>query len=252
MNIALHDRLATAKKLARDAGALALSYQERLRRNDLVIIEKGVQDFVSEADQTTERLIRDELARQHPEDGFLGEETGSCLHGQGVWVVDPIDGTNNYLRQHRHWCVSIAYVVDGEPLLGVIYDPSNDELFSALIGQGAYLNDCRLHADHGNADRVRIVNLGYSAKTELQHYLRTIERLFEQGIDHRRHGSAALGLAHVAAGRFDGYMEAFINAWDIMAGVIIVREAGLWVELQTRPGGYAIRAGVPALAPILV
>ncbi len=251
MSHALGDRLATAKQLARDAGALALAYQERLRRNDLVIIEKGPQDFVTEADQATERLIREALARRYPEDGFIGEETGSDPHSQGVWIVDPIDGTSNYLRQHRHWCVSIAYVVGGEPVLGVIYDPSNDELFCALIGEGAYLNGYRLHANRGLAGRVGMVNLGYSAKTELQQYLRTIERLFEQGIEHRRCGSAALGLAHVAAGRFDGYMEAFINAWDIMAGVIIVREAGLWVELQTRPGGYAIRAGIPALATIL-
>lgn len=251
MSNALPDRLATAKQLARDAGALALSYQERLRRNDLVIIEKGSQDFVTEADRATERLIRDVLTRQYPDDGFLGEETGSYADGQGVWVVDPIDGTSNYLRQHRHWCVSIAYVVEGEPVLGVIYDPCNDELFHALAGEGAYLNDRRLHADSRLVGRVGMVNLGYSAKTALQDYLRTIERLFEHGIEHRRYGSAALGLAHVAAGRFDGYAEAFINAWDIMAGVVIVRQAGLWVELEARPGGYAIRAGVPTLASIL-
>nr|WP_311529852.1 inositol monophosphatase family protein [uncultured Ralstonia sp.] len=249
---ALHSRLETARQVARDAGALALSYQERLRRNELVIIEKGVQDFVSEADRATERLIREALTRQYPEDGFLGEETGSAPDGLGVWVVDPIDGTSNYLRQHRHWCVSIAYVVDEKPVLGVIYDPSNDELFHALAGEGAYLNDHHLRPDRSLAARAGMVNLGYSAKAELRHHLSTIERLLEQGIEYRRCGSAALGLAHVATGRFDGYAEAFINAWDVMAGVVIVREAGLWVELKTQPGGYAIRAGVPALASILV
>lgn len=252
MRDALHDRLATAKQVAREAGALALSYQERLRRDELAILEKGAQDFVSEADHATERLIREALTRRYPEDGFVGEETGSARDGQGVWMVDPIDGTSNYLRQHRHWCVSVAYVVDGEPVLGVIYDPCNDELFYALAGEGAYLNDCRLHPDLRSTTRVGMVNLGYSAKTELRHHLATIERLLEQGIEYRRCGSAALGLAHVAAGRFDGYAEAFINGWDIMAGVVIVREAGLWVELEARPGGYAIRAGVPALASALV
>lgn len=251
MSNALLGRLATAKQVAREAGALALSYQERLRRNELTIIEKGVQDFVSEADRATEHLIRQALTRRYPEDGFLGEETGSTPNGQGTWVVDPIDGTSNYLRQHRHWCVSIAYVIDELPVLGVIYDPCNDELFHACAGEGAYLNDCSLHPDHKLPNHVGMVCLGYSAKTDLQHHLHAIEHLLAQGIDYRRCGSAALGLAHVAAGRFDGYAEAFINAWDIMAGVVIVREAGLCADLEKQSGGYAIRAGLPALAAML-
>jgi myo-inositol-1(or 4)-monophosphatase len=253
MSNELQHRLASAQQVARDAGALALSYQARLRAHDLAIQQKGTQDFVSEADRETERLIRDRLTGLYPDDGFLGEETGHQAGGEGTWIVDPIDGTTNYLHQHRHWCVSIAYVVNDEPVLGVIYDPSNDELFAALAGHGAFLNDNRLRVNQGELSLAGLVILGYSNKTPIKDYLQTIERLHARDIEHRRYGSAAISLAHVAAGRFDGYKEDFINAWDIMAGVIILREAGAWVNLRTRPNGdgYAITAGIPALAPIL-
>ncbi|WP_341313696.1 inositol monophosphatase family protein [Paraburkholderia sp. IMGN_8] len=246
----LHQRLAVARQLARDAGALALSFQERLKRDDLVIVEKGPQDFVSEADRATERLIRDVLTTQFPEDGFLGEETGRTEGQAGMWIVDPIDGTSNYLRQHRHWCVSIAYVVADEPVLGVIFDPVNDELFHACKGEGAYLNEARLQGRKLQAG-AGLVNIGYSARTALSTYLSTIEQLYLKGIEHRRLGSAALGLAYVAAGRFDGYVEAHINAWDVMAGVVIVREAGLRLDLKPVDNGYAIRAGLPGLVDLL-
>ncbi|EAS45233.1 inositol monophosphatase [Photobacterium profundum] len=253
MNNKLRQKYAFAKLLAKEAGTLALNFQAQLQQGKLTVSQKGRQDFVSEADKETENFIKNCIATTYPEDGFLGEETGQEEHkkGQGVWVVDPIDGTTNYLRQHSLWCISIAYMIDDKPIIGVIYDPTHDELFSALEGSGAWLNEQAMYVNQGIQDIVSIVNVGYSAKMPLDAYLQTITRLLDHGIEHRRHGSAALGLAHVAAGRFDGYREDFLNTWDIMAGVIILQESGANVDIEQRKNGYAIQASIPAITAIL-
>lgn len=260
MNNELQQRYTFLCQLAKEAGQLAYNYQRKLIEDGLTIDVKGLQDFVSEADKETESFIRQQLTQTYPQDGFLGEESGevSVQHNgeennntTGTWVVDPIDGTTNFLRKQPMWCVSIAYLVDGEPVIGAIYDPCHDELFSARHGEGAWLNEQTLEVNQGSTDMVGLVNLGYSAKMPLGTYLKTMKRLLDHGIEHRRHGSAALGLAHVAAGRFDGYREDFINAWDIMAGVVILREAGADVIVNEVTGGYAIQASVPALTDLL-
>lgn len=253
MNTELEQRFEFVKHLATDAGQYARGYQDRLRRGDLTIASKGVQDFVSEADRETERFIRQALSERYPDDGFLGEESGTApaTDGHGTWVVDPIDGTTNFLRGQSLWCVSIAYLVDEEPVLGAIYVPQQEELFCALAGAGAWLNDTELNVEQGEMNPVPLVAIGYSRNYALSEYLALIEDLHSRGIEHRRYGTAAVELAHVACGRFDGYKEAFINAWDIMAGVVILREAGAWVELTPLERGYAMATGVPALRPIL-
>ncbi|USD61244.1 inositol monophosphatase [Vibrio sp. SCSIO 43140] len=252
MNNELQKKYDFACELAEKAGAIAKDYQDQLRKGNLEIDVKGHQDFVSDADRETERYIRNQIESTYPEDGFLGEESGATAEScAGVWVVDPIDGTTNFLRKQSAWCVSIAYVVNGEPVIGVIYDPSLDELFHALKGEGAYLNDRLIEVYQGSEAFVGLVNLGYSPKMSLENYLNTMQRLLNHGIEHRRHGSAALGLAHVAAGRFDGYREDFINAWDIMAGVVILREAKADVTAKQIEGGYAIQASIPAITALL-
>ncbi|MGF1701332.1 inositol monophosphatase [Photobacterium makurazakiensis] len=262
MNNELQQRYTFVCQLAKEAGQLAYYYQRKLIENGLTIDVKGQQDFVSEADKETEIFIRQQLTQTFPQDGFLGEESGegSGQHNgeendndstTGTWVVDPIDGTTNFLRKQPMWCVSIAYLVDGVPVIGAIYDPCHDELFSALHGEGAWLNEQPLKVNQGSNDMVGLVNLGYSAKMPLDTYLTTMKRLLDHGIEHRRHGSAALGLAHVAAGRFDGYREDFLNAWDIMAGVVILQEASADVILNEVPGGYTIQACTPALTDLL-
>ena len=252
MNNDLQQRYTFACQLAKEAGTIAHTYQKKLVEEGLDIDVKGRQDFVSVADKETENFIRQQLSLHYPQDGFLGEESGvSNPDSEGTWVVDPIDGTTNFLRQQPMWCVSIAYMVEGEPVIGVIYDPCHDELFSALVGQGAWLNDRPLEVNQGDNAIVGLVNLGYSAKMPLENYLATMTRLLEHGIEHRRHGSAALGLAHVAAGRFDGYREDFINAWDIMAGIAILREAKADVIFNQIAGGYAIQASIPAISDLL-
>lgn len=250
MTATLQQRLAFAKNLAKEAGTMALSFQEQLQQGQLDVTRKGLQDFVSEADRETERFIRQSLLKHFPDDGYLGEETGSTKGQDGQWVVDPIDGTTNFLREHSLWCVSIAYLVDGEPVLGVIYDPNSGELFSARANGGAYLNDNR-QLTCSDTEQVKLVNLGYSSRSGLTAYFQRIERLLAHDIEHRRHGSAALGLAHVAAGRFDGYHEESLNAWDIMAGVAILREAGFAVILQEREGSFSICTGTASVIPLL-
>ncbi len=247
----LQARFDFVRQLALDAGRFAQRYQQRLIDGGLTIIAKGVQDFVSEADRETERFIQQRLAERFPEDGFLGEESGATLGQLGTWVVDPIDGTSNFLRGHALWCVSIAYVVDATPLLGAISVPVLNELFYAIKGEGAWLNGRPLRVNQGPRERVALVMLGSLRHSAPADYLALLERLQREQIEQRRYGSAAIALAYVAAGRFDGYHEAFIHAWDIMAGVVILREAGAWVELQPRDQGYSIRTAIPALKSVL-
>lgn len=251
----LHDRFDFVRQLALDAGRFAQDYQQRLIDGGLTIIAKGVQDFVSEADRETERFIRQRLAARFPEDGFLGEESGAseqhpAIPSPGTWVVDPIDGTTNFLRGQPLWCVSIAYVVDGTPLLGAISVPIMNELFYAMQGEGAWLNGHPLRVNQGAREAATLVLLGSSRHCAMQDYLAWLERLQREEIEHRRYGSAAIALAYVAAGRFDGYREELIYAWDIFAGVVLLREAGAWVDLKPRQTGYSIRTAIPALKPL--
>ncbi len=223
----LDTRLVAARDAARAAGMLALDYATRLKDGTLRIEAKGVQDFVSEADQAAEDLIRAELLGAFPDDGFLGEERGTTAgSGGGTWVVDPIDGTGNYVRRIDQWGVSIGYVAEGVRQIGVIYDPTRDRMFTATRGGGAWLNGARLDISTPADPASMLVVLGFSRRRPIDLYLDLIRRLQRDNIEHRRFGSAALGLANLAAGLYDGYIEAHINPWDMMAGALIVEEAG--------------------------
>jgi len=146
-----------------------------------------------------------------------------------VWVVDPIDGTMNYIYGTPRWCVSIAYVERGEVELAAIHAPSEGALFTGRRGQGAFLNGerLRLGKPHGAAPAIEI---GFSNRRPLESYLALIGRLMRNGFEFRRLGSGALGMADVARGRIDGYVELHINAWDVLAGLLLVREAGGWTN----------------------
>jgi myo-inositol-1(or 4)-monophosphatase len=250
--LAHNPRYKFACELAEQAGKIALGYQQRLKQDGLIIDVKGQQDFVSEADKVTEDYIRNALEKTFPEDGFLGEESGirSSEKG-GVWVVDPIDGTTNFLRKQPTWCVSIAFVQDDEPMIGVVYDASREELFSAIKDQGAWLNGQKLEVNQQGGEVVGLVNLGYSNKVPLESYFSTIQRLLANGIEHRRSGSAALALAHVASGQFDGFREDALNAWDMMAGVLIAAEAGADVIVSSIDKGYKVQVSIPSITALL-
>ena len=219
-----------ARDVARRAGALALDYFENRER--LTIELKGPQDFVSHADRDVEALLRREIARAFPGDRFLGEETADAFTGpiDGCWVVDPIDGTHNFLRGVPYWNVALAYVEQGRATVGVVFDPVNGDLYHAAQGEGAWCDDgsrtTRLQAASTKALAGAYVALGHHDRAPSARYLEIRRRMMERGVAVRNFGSAALQLAHVARGRLDAFVELSLSWWDAVGGVLLVEEAG--------------------------
>jgi myo-inositol-1(or 4)-monophosphatase len=208
--------------IALQAGKLAVKYRD----TGLNVSSKGRQDFVTQADLAVETLITEQLLEHFPNDGVLGEEHGTINPNRGTWVVDPIDGTSNYIKNMDYWCVSIAYVVDDEIQIGCIYAPDRDEMYLAIKNKGATLNAKPLQLKPTLASDEAVIGIGVSGRSPLPNYLDLITYLIENGLEYRRFGSAALTLAHVAAGQVDGYFEAHLNSWDATAGLLIACEAG--------------------------
>ena len=200
-----------------------------LNLDALTIRQKGVQDMATEADINTEKLIRERMYSRYPDDVFFGEETGSEYQpqtDQGVWVVDPIDGTHPFISGMPYWCVSIAYLINGQVEMGVIYDPNRDELFSAGLKGGAYLNDTPIHVSASKTISDGLTGIGFSTRIEPEDILRPLERLIRARGVYHRNGSGALSIAYVACGRLIGFFEPHMNAWDCLAGILLVKEAG--------------------------
>ena len=213
---------------------------------NLQVSSKGAGDFVSRADIAAEKIIRDTLMEARPNYGWVGEES-AAEEGKDPtrrWIVDPLDGTTNFLHGLPHWAVSIALEHKGEIVSAVVFDPAKDEMFVAEKGQGAWLNESRLRV----SDRRRMIEaifatgLPFGGRRDLPETLQDMARLLPQTAGVRRWGAAALDLAYVAAGRYDGYWERGLNAWDIAAGVLIVREAGGLVDAIT-PDGDPLETG---------
>jgi len=213
-------------KAARSAGNVILRHMSKL--DSLNVFEKAKQDYVSEVDSLAEAEIIKELRRAHPQAAFLCEESGAMGQGRQTFVIDPLDGTSNFLRGWPHFCISIALVENGEPTDGVIYDPLRNELFTASRGAGAVLNDKKIRvADRRDlAGAMLITGFPPRERARLAPQLATVQALLGEAEDIRRTGSAALDLAYVACGRADGYFEAGVKPWDIAAGLLLVREAG--------------------------
>ena len=213
--------------LIKEAGALASSYFHR--RGALTIKSKGVQDMASEADLNTELLIKNKLAAAFPGDAFLGEETGitSFAAGQGIWVVDPINGTQPFISGLTSWCVSIAFVIDNMVRFGMVFAPERDELFAGGAGHPATLNgkpDERATSERLNDG---IVGVGYNNRTSVDVFLPMFAALLRQGGTFSREGSGALTLCYVACGRLLGYIELHINSWDCLGAIAVLHAAGL-------------------------
>lgn len=221
-------QVTVAVRAARAAGNIILRYMNRL--GNLQVIEKRHLDFASEVDQKAEETIIYELKRSYPRDAILAEESG--LHGKNplTWVIDPLDGTHNYLRGIPHFCVSIALVERGQPIHAVVYDPLRDELFTASKGDGAYLNDRRIRVAQRESLHGAVFATGfhYQQRPNLAPQLALVSKLLQEGQaeDLRRAGSAALDLAYVASGRLDAFFEFGLKPWDIAAGCLLVQEAG--------------------------
>lgn len=227
MSEPLSKRYAEAERVAREAGVIARRYFEH--RHDLVVEHKGIQDLVSAADREVERFIIESLKASFPSDQFLGEEGGGT-EGRSLWVIDPIDGTTNFLRGLPVFCVSIAYLEDGVLEIGVIYDPTRDEMFTARRGRGALLNGQVIEASDTRELSKAVVGLGYSRREGNDRFVHTVRALLLAQGEFRRFGSAALGIAYVAAGRLDAFMEYHLNSWDTLAGLLLVEEAGAYAN----------------------
>lgn len=232
-------------KAARRAGrSLVKDFREV---ENLQVSAKGPGDFVSKADLEAERLIREELMAGRPTYGWLGEESEATEGADPTrrWIVDPLDGTTNFLHGMPHWSISIALEHKGEIVSAVVYDPAKDEMFWAEKGAGCWLNDSRRIRVSGRRamnEAVFATGVPFGAKKTLPATLQDLARLMPVCAGVRRWGSAALDLAYVAAGRFDGYWERELNAWDVAAGVLLVKEAGGMVS-GLRDGQHPIEDG---------
>lgn len=220
-------------KAARKAGrSLVKDFREV---ENLQVSMKGAGDFVSKADIAAENILKEELMGARPSYGWLGEEGGG-EDGEDPtrrWIVDPLDGTTNFLHGMPHWAVSIALEHKGEIVSAVIFDPAKDEMFYAEKGKGAWLNQSlrlRVSGRSRMIEGVFATGLPFGGHGTLPASLQDLARLLPQCAGVRRWGAAALDLAYVAAGRYDGYWERGLNPWDIAAGILIVKEAGGFVE----------------------
>ena len=222
-------------KAARLGGNVLVRHMNKL--DALNVVEKDRMDYASEVDGLAEEAIVKELRKAYPECAVLGEEggrkKGAAARGPGAmpratWVIDPLDGTSNYLHGWPHWCVSIALVENGEPQHAVVYDPLRNELFTATKGAGAQLNERRIRIGERKELKGAMLVTGFPPRERVRAgaQLECVRELLRDAEDIRRTGSAALDLAYVACGRADAYFEAGLKSWDIAAGVLLVREAG--------------------------
>ncbi|MBY0422256.1 MAG: inositol monophosphatase [Parvularculaceae bacterium] len=209
-----------AKGLRRDFGEVEA----------LQVSKKGAADFVSAADLRAEQTLFEDLSKARPKYGFVMEEKGEIegSDNSNRWIVDPLDGTTNFLHGVPHFAISIALERDRQPIAGVLYNPATDELYWAEKGEGAFLNDRRLRCSSRTDLEASLFATGlpFKGRPGLSQSLAETERVLEQTSGVRRFGSAALDLAYVAAGRFDAYWERGLSPWDVAAGIVLVREAG--------------------------
>ena len=240
-------RLNFAKKLTKKAGEKAIVYFESI--GDLIVQQKGAQDLVSNADLEVEVFIRECIAESYPDDGIVGEEHANVEGNSGyTWVIDPIDGTANFLTAIPSWCVVLACVHNDETKLGVVYEPSHNEMFWGAMGTGAFLNDKPIKVSASTSLDVGSTGIGMNGRTATNLTVSYIEKLVDRGGIFYRNASGALMLSYVAAGRLIGYAEPHMNAWDCLAAQLLIAEAGGCVENQSANdmlinGGRVVASG---------
>lgn len=231
-------------KAARLAGrSLVKDFREV---ENLQVSVKGAGDFVTRADLNAEKAIKEELMSARPTYGWLAEEGGEEEGKDPTrrWIVDPLDGTTNFLHGLPHWAVSIALEHKGQIVAGVVFDPAKDEMFFAEKGAGAWMNDARMRVSgrHKMIESIFATGLPFAGRSDLPATLQDLARLLPVSAGVRRWGAASLDLAYVAAGRYDGFWERRLNSWDLAAGMLIVKEAGGLVE-PLKPAGDILQDG---------
>ena len=223
----MHPILTNAVKAARRAGTIITRASQDV--GALKIRSKTYNDFVSEVDHAAEAAIIETLKDAYPDHGFLGEESGDTnADAENVWIIDPLDGTTNFLHNFPQYCVSIALMQRGQLTQAVVYDPNRNDLFTATKGRGAFLNDKRIRVTSRLKLQDSLVGTGFPFRdfSHLDTYMPMLKDMIKKASAIRRPGSAALDLAYVAAGYLDGFWEIGLSKWDIAAGALLVKEAG--------------------------
>ena len=222
----MHPMLNTAVKAARRAGAII--NRASLDLDKLTVTRKRHNDFVSEVDRAAEHAIIAILKEAYPEHAILAEESGAAGQSDYQWIIDPLDGTTNFLHGLPPYCVSIALAHKGVLAQGVVYDPTRNDLFTATRGRGAFLNDRRIRVSKVEKLADALIGTGFPFRdlANLDRYMTMFKEVTLKSTGVRRPGAAALDLAYVACGRYDGFWEIGLGAWDLAAGALLIQEAG--------------------------
>lgn len=267
--LALSQYLEAAIQAAHAGAAILQSYANH-RRNELIVDKKSLNDLVSQADHEAENAIVEHLREHTPELGIIAEESGGGHAGLATWYIDPLDGTTNFLHGIPHYAVSIGLIAhagsiasgdtvltEDTPVIGVVYDPCREELFTGMYGVGSWLNGHRIQcsATDDLGEALLATGLPFRDFSFAPEYMPTLDNAIRQSRGVRRMGAAALDLAWVACGRYDGYWEMGLAPWDVAAGTVLVREAkGIAEDLREQAGWPAkgnIRAGNASIATAL-
>ena len=241
MNIISRACTKASRSLIRDFGEI----------ENLQVSSKGPGDFVTSADKRTEKTILDELQKAHPDYGIITEESGiiNKSNTKNRWIIDPIDGTMNFLNGIPHFAISIAYEENNEIICGVIFDPIKNEMFAAEKGQGAYLNNSRIRVSNKKKLKDALLVTGgpkYTSEIKKAIFSEFIHVSNNVLSPIRKFGSAALDVAYVACGRFDGYWQRELNYWDIAAGIIILKEAGGFIDFFEQDNKASLKKNILA------
>lgn len=235
-----HNLLQQIKRIAKDAGRMMLTMTASQ------IHFKGCNNFASEVDLSVEHFIKKQLLTITPKIAIFAEETGGAKEASTRWIIDPLDGTNNFIHGIPHYAVSIALQYEGDIILGVTYDPNRDELFSALKNHGAYLNDTAIQTSSCQQLSDAIIGTGfpYDHNTKANFYLKSFGNVLRQARGIRRFGAATLDLAYLAMGRIDGFWEYHLQPWDVAVGALLIQEAG---GLCTQMNGAPLNINQPQI-----
>lgn len=246
------------QEIARGAGRIVLEGYKNIQ-TCRAKVDPG--DVVTEIDEASEKYVIDRIKSEYPNEAILSEESGAIGYesGEGIWIIDPLDGTRNYTQHVPFFCVSIAYCIGGAAQLGAIYDPVHDEMFFAEKGKGTFLNGGLIVVSKEESVEDGLINVSWArGKGDSEQFINYLDNLSEHTSYFRRLGSAALVMAYVASGRLQGYVQSGVNPWDVAAGVVIIEEAGGNVtDFQGNPMDYhkkniEVIAGNPAIHRDLV